>query len=62
MPVTSPFVIVLTAAEEAALNARVRSGRTEYRDRVRARIVLAAAAGDSNARRHPPPQERQPQP
>jgi transposase len=49
MPVTSPFVVVLTAAEEAVLTARARSGRTEYRDRVRARIVLAAAAGCSNA-------------
>ena len=49
MPVTSPFVIVLTAAEETVLSSRVRSGRTEHRDRVRARIVLAAAAGASNA-------------
>jgi transposase len=49
MPLTSPFVIVLTAAEEAVLSARARSGRTEHRDRVRARIVLAAAAGASNA-------------
>jgi transposase len=49
MPVTSPFVIVLTAAEEAVLTARARSGRTEHRDRIRARIVLAAAGGASNA-------------
>lgn len=49
MPLTSPFVIVLSAAEEAVLSSRVRSGRTEHRDRVRARIVLAAAAGASNA-------------
>jgi transposase len=49
MPITSPFVIVLSAAEEAVLTARVRSGRTEHRDRVRARIVLAAAAGRANA-------------
>jgi transposase len=49
VPVTSPFVIVLTAAEEAVLTARVRSGRTEHRDRIRARIVLAAAGGASNA-------------
>jgi len=49
MPVTSPFVIVLTAAEQTVLTARTRSGRTEHRDRVRARIVLAAAAGVSNA-------------
>jgi transposase len=49
MPVTSPFVIVLTAAEEAVLTARARSGRTEHRDWVRTRIVLAAAGGASNA-------------
>jgi transposase len=49
MPVTSPFVVVLTAAEEAVLTARARSGRTEHRDRMRARIVLAAAGGASNA-------------
>jgi transposase len=49
MPLTSPFVVVLTASEEAVLSARVRSGRTEHRDRVRAQIVLAAAAGASNA-------------
>lgn len=49
MPVTSPFVIVLTPAEETVLTARVRSGRTEHRDRVRARIVLAAAGGAGNA-------------
>ena len=49
MPVTSPIVIVLTAAEEAVLTTRVRGGRTEHRDRVRARIVLAAAGGASNA-------------
>jgi hypothetical protein len=49
MPVTSPFVIVLTAAEEAVLTARARSGRTEHRDRIRARIVLAAATGAANA-------------
>jgi transposase len=48
VPVTSPFVVVLTAAERAVLTARARSGRTEHRDRTRARIVLAAAAGASN--------------
>ena len=49
MSASSPFVIVLTAAEEAVLTARARSGRTEHRDRVRARIVLAAAGGACNA-------------
>ena len=29
--------------------ARARSARSEYRDRLRARIVLAAAAGQANA-------------
>jgi transposase len=48
MPITSPFVIVLTAAEETVLTTRAGSGRTEHRDWVRARIVLAAAAGASN--------------
>lgn len=48
MPLTSPFVIVLTAAEKAILTTRARSGRTEHRDRIRAQIVLDAAAGASN--------------
>jgi transposase len=46
---SSPYVIVLSAVEEAVLAARVRSGRTEYRDRLRARIILQAAHGGSNA-------------
>jgi transposase len=49
MPLTSPFVIVLTTEERAVLIARVRSGRTEHRDRVRAQIVLTAAARHPNA-------------
>jgi transposase len=49
MAVTSPFVVVLTPAEEAVLRAWAGSGRTEHRDRVRARIVLAAAGGATNA-------------
>ncbi len=48
MSITSPFVVVLTAAEEVVLSQRVRSGRTEHRDRVRAQIVLGAAAGHPN--------------
>jgi transposase len=48
MVIASPFVVVLTAAEEAVLRARVHAVRTEHRDRVRARIVLAAAGGASN--------------
>jgi transposase len=49
MPIMSPFVVVLTAAEQSVLTRRARSGRTEHRDRVRALIVLAAAAGADNA-------------
>jgi transposase len=45
---SSPYVIVLTAPEMRALAARVVSGRTEYRDRIRAQIVLEAAEGVSN--------------
>jgi transposase len=48
MPVPSPYLIVLSGEEEAVLAARARSVRSEYRDRLRAQIVLAAAAGKSN--------------
>jgi transposase len=40
---------VLSSEEEAVLVARARSVRSEYRDRLRARIVLAAAAGKTSA-------------
>jgi transposase len=40
---------VLSGEEEAVLAARVRSVRSPYRDRLRAQIVLAAAAGSTNA-------------
>jgi transposase len=49
MPLPSPYVIVLSDEEKAILMARARSGRSQWRDRLRARIVLAAAAGGSNA-------------
>jgi transposase len=49
MPVQSPYLIVLSSKEEAVLMARARSVRSEYRDRLRAQIVLAAAAGKTNA-------------
>jgi transposase len=49
MTVSSPFVIVLTPVEESVLAARVRSGRAAHRDVLRARIVMAAAAGAANA-------------
>jgi transposase len=45
----SPYQIVLSAREEAALAARSRSVRGPYRDRLRAAIVLAAAAGQASA-------------
>jgi transposase len=49
MPVQSPYQIVLSSEEDSVLVARVRSVRSEYRDRLRAQIVLAAAAGQANA-------------
>jgi transposase len=49
MPVISPYVIALSAEEESVLMARARSVRGQYRDRLRAQIVLAAAAGKNNA-------------
>ena len=42
-------VVVLTREEHQVLTGRARSGRTEHRDRVRAQIVLASAAGQVNA-------------
>jgi transposase len=45
----SPYQIVLSAGEQAVLAARARSARGPYRDRLRAAIVLAAAAGQANA-------------
>ena len=49
MAVISPYQIALTGEEEAVLAARARSVRSPYRDRLRAQIVLAAAAGSANA-------------
>jgi len=46
---TGPYQIVLPAGERAVLAARARSLRGEYRDWLRARIVLAAAAGQNTA-------------
>jgi transposase/transposase-like protein len=40
--------ITLTAAEQEALQERVRAHRVEHRDRQRARVVLLAAEGRSN--------------
>jgi transposase len=49
MAVISPYRIALTAEEESVLMARAWSVRGPYRDRLRAQIVLAAAAGSNNA-------------
>jgi transposase len=46
---SSPYQIVLSGEEEAVLTARSRSVRGPYRDRLRAKVVLAAAAGQANA-------------
>jgi hypothetical protein len=45
----SPCQIVLSGDEQAVLMARARSARGSYRDRLRAAIVLAAAAGQGTA-------------
>jgi len=45
----SPYQIVLSGGEQAVLAARARSVRGPFRDRLRAAIVLAAAAGRANA-------------
>jgi transposase len=45
----SPYQIALSGQEQAVLAARARSARGPYRDRLRAAIVLAAAAGQANA-------------
>jgi transposase len=44
-----PYQIVLSGREQAVLAARARSVRGPYRDRLRAKIVLAAAAGQASA-------------
>jgi transposase len=49
MPISSPYQIVLSGQEQAVLAARARAARSEHRDRLRAAIVLAAAAGQANA-------------
>ena len=46
---SSPYQIALSAGEEAVLAARARSVCGPWRDRLRAAIVLAAAAGQANA-------------
>ena len=48
MPRASPFAIRLSREERQALEARSRQYTLPYRDVVRARIVLLAAAGLEN--------------
>lgn len=45
----SPLVVTLEAEDRQVLEATARSGRAEHRQVLRARIVLAAADGQSNA-------------
>src|SRR5262249_61351294 len=48
MPVISAYRVALTGGEQSVLMARARSARGPFRDRLRAQIVLAAAAGSTN--------------
>lgn len=48
MPRRSPYTIVLTADERAALEAQARRYTLPYRDVVRAKIALLAADGLGN--------------
>jgi len=48
MPRKSPFVIVLSPSERALLESRAKKYILPYRDVIRAKIVLYAAAGLEN--------------
>jgi transposase len=50
MPLPCAVPVTLTAAERTTLEKRAGGAKTAYRDRLRARIVLAAARGRDNAR------------
>jgi transposase len=50
MPLPRAVPVTVTAAQRTILNKRARGAKTPYRDRLRARIVLAAARGRDNAR------------
>ena len=45
MPRTSPYRVELSIAERRLLEARARKYTSPYRDVIRAKIVLLAAAG-----------------
>jgi hypothetical protein len=49
MAISSPYQVVVTEEDRAVLTKRVRSQRCAHRDVLRARIVLAAADGMTNA-------------
>jgi transposase len=48
MPRTSPYRVALSVAERRLLEARARKYTSPYRDVIRAKIVLLAAAGVAN--------------
>src|SRR2546428_4038087 len=48
MPRSSPYVVTLSARERRELTARSRRYTSPYRDVIRAKIVLLAAAGLAN--------------
>jgi transposase len=50
MPLPRAVPVTLTAADRTTLTKRARGAKTAHRDRLRARIVLAAARGWGNAR------------
>src|SRR5580693_4574058 len=49
MPLSRAVLVTLAAAERTMLSKRARGAKTAHRDRLRARIVLAAARGRDNA-------------
>ena len=49
MIISSPYVIILSADEHHKLTGRAGSARVAHRDVIRAKIILAAAQGGSNA-------------
>jgi transposase len=49
MIISSPFVIILSTEERSELSARANAARRAHREVLRAQIILAAAAGTSNA-------------
>ena len=49
MIISSPYVIILSADEHHELTGRAGSARVAHRDVIRAKIILAAAQGGSNA-------------